>query len=89
VLPEHPLPHAIAQKLTLSLSAGTFSEGLLKTKDMACEHRIAALARFTVLDCHARAGPTAVRYFADWGATVSRSSRREAERCHRLAARRL
>jgi crotonobetainyl-CoA:carnitine CoA-transferase CaiB-like acyl-CoA transferase len=29
------------------------------------------LARFTVLDlCHARAGPTAVRQFADWGANV-------------------
>ena len=29
------------------------------------------LARFTVLDlCHARAGPTAVRQLADWGANV-------------------
>ncbi|HEX4185734.1 MAG TPA: CoA transferase, partial [Stellaceae bacterium] len=29
------------------------------------------LARYTVLDlCHARAGPTAVRQFADWGANV-------------------
>ncbi len=29
------------------------------------------LSRFTVLDlCHARAGPTAVRQFADWGAKV-------------------
>ncbi len=29
------------------------------------------LSRFTVLDlCHARAGPTAVRQFADWGANV-------------------
>src|ERR1700751_4503018 len=29
------------------------------------------LAKFTVLDlCHARAGPTAVRQFADWGANV-------------------
>jgi formyl-CoA transferase len=29
------------------------------------------LSRFTVLDlCHARAGPTAVRQLADWGANV-------------------
>ena len=50
------------------------------------------LTRFTVLDLtHARAGPTAVRQLADWGANVIKIEppASDGERRDRLAARRL
>src|SRR6202011_805139 len=73
VLLEHRLPRGDRRRnLTLPLSAGVPSGSIPLNKG----HGLVSigslpLARFTVLDlCHARAGPTAVRQLADWGANV-------------------